>query len=250
MIKNTLPMTQIAYVGAAEQELWMDLVSEAASDPCTPAKLKEQLARMAELGNVPRQEKKFKNFVKNSLRLWNDAEIEGIWKHLEGLRAAQRDASAEAAAEATAAAAAAAAVVEAPEAAAAVAEAAAEKPAVQADAQSSSKKRKRDKTASAADTDTQTAAADDTAGDSTDVAVVVVASAAPDFAKAAKKALKSAGESGLSVKELRKAVLAALIAGGCSDSEKALKKQFTAALDAGFKHVALEGKTAKLQKKQ
>jgi hypothetical protein len=235
------------FLQCLSQELWMDLVSEAASDPCTPPKLKEQLARMAELGNVPRQEKKFKNFVKNSLRLWNDAEIEAIWKHLEGLRAAQRDASAEAAAEA-ATAAAAAAVVEVPDAVAVVV-AVTEDPAVQADAQSSSKKRKRDKTAAAADSDSHTAAAEITNGDNME-GVAAAAAAAPDFAKAAKKALKSAGESGLSVKELRKAVLAAVIAGGCSDSEKALKKQFTAALDAGLKHVAVEGKTAKLQKKQ
>ena len=31
--------------------------------------LKAQLPRMADLGNVPRNEKKFKNFVSNSLRV-------------------------------------------------------------------------------------------------------------------------------------------------------------------------------------
>jgi len=55
------------------QEEWMDMISAAAAEGVSVVglspSLRGQLPRMAELGNVPRNEKKFKNFLSNSLRV-------------------------------------------------------------------------------------------------------------------------------------------------------------------------------------
>ena len=69
------------------QDAWMDLVTEAAQNSSSaPANIRSYLSRMADFGNVPRNPKKFCNFVKNSLKLHSDATIELIWKYLEDLR--------------------------------------------------------------------------------------------------------------------------------------------------------------------
>ncbi|KAG5190112.1 hypothetical protein JKP88DRAFT_299835 [Tribonema minus] len=74
------------------QDAWMDLVTEAAASAATPPAVRAHLQRMADFGNVPRQEKKFRNFLQNSLKLWDAGAIDAIWRHLEALRAAQRQA--------------------------------------------------------------------------------------------------------------------------------------------------------------
>ncbi|CAM9727927.1 unnamed protein product, partial [Phaeothamnion confervicola] len=73
------------------QDAWMELVADAAAAAASasPA-IRAPLARMSELGNVPRQEKKFINFVKNSLNLRNDRVVAEIWSHLAALREERR----------------------------------------------------------------------------------------------------------------------------------------------------------------
>ncbi|TFJ86752.1 hypothetical protein NSK_001840 [Nannochloropsis salina CCMP1776] len=46
--------------------------------------LRRYLSRMAELGNVPRNEKKFKNFLNNSLRINRSNEQDELWNYLKG----------------------------------------------------------------------------------------------------------------------------------------------------------------------
>ena len=52
------------------QDAWVMVVEHAAShQDQAPAGIKQYLGRLAELGNVPRNKKKFSNFVKNSLKM-------------------------------------------------------------------------------------------------------------------------------------------------------------------------------------
>ncbi|CAM9730895.1 unnamed protein product [Ascophyllum nodosum] len=70
-------------------EIWADAVQRAAanaSQGVAPKALSDNLIRMGELGNVPRQEKKFKNFIKNSFRVLNDAGVSKLWEYLDGVR--------------------------------------------------------------------------------------------------------------------------------------------------------------------
>ena len=69
------------------QEAWMELIAEAATRKKeAPANISEHLGRLSELDNVPRNCNKFTNFAKNSLRLNNNAIVDGIWKFLEQLK--------------------------------------------------------------------------------------------------------------------------------------------------------------------
>lgn len=69
------------------QDTWMSLVMDAISD-CSKAdpSIQPHLKRLGDLTNIPRNQKKFGNFVKNSLRLFNDQLIEKIWKYLEAYK--------------------------------------------------------------------------------------------------------------------------------------------------------------------
>ena len=69
------------------QDAWMSIVEEAARTASkAPASIQSHLSRLCDFGNVPRNQKKFANFLKNSLRLYSDQVIDAIWKHLEDMR--------------------------------------------------------------------------------------------------------------------------------------------------------------------
>lgn len=71
------------------QDAWMMLISTAASPlqlKDAPADVKPYLGRLAEQTNVPRNKKKFTNFIKNSMTLRNDTLIDKIWNYLECIR--------------------------------------------------------------------------------------------------------------------------------------------------------------------
>lgn len=69
------------------QEAWKDLITEA-SDYAPPA-LQAYMQRLAELDNVPRKEKPFRNWAANSLSLRGKQTtiVESLWKFLSELRA-------------------------------------------------------------------------------------------------------------------------------------------------------------------
>ena len=66
------------------QEQWMDVVEAVAADPsgAPSAALQQQLGALAGYSNVPRNEKKFVNFVKNSMNLRSDAAVAEMWAFL------------------------------------------------------------------------------------------------------------------------------------------------------------------------
>ena len=67
------------------QEAWLALLEESVSREDAPERVKPFLSRIAELGNAPRNKKKFVNFLKNSMRL-NDTNLADlIWNYLEKL---------------------------------------------------------------------------------------------------------------------------------------------------------------------
>ena len=69
------------------QDAWMQLISLAASKSSSaPTDVKPYLERLSEQSNVPRNKKKFCNFIKNSMSLRNDKLIDKIWSHLESVR--------------------------------------------------------------------------------------------------------------------------------------------------------------------
>ncbi|CAN0077752.1 unnamed protein product [Ectocarpus sp. 6 AP-2014] len=70
-------------------EIWADSVLLAASNASSgvaPKPLCAHLVRMGDLGNVPRQEKKFKNFVKNSLRVFDETSVSKLWAYVDGVK--------------------------------------------------------------------------------------------------------------------------------------------------------------------
>ena len=71
------------------QDAWSDVVEGSAGDGAAPAELAPLLPRLAALDNVPRNEKKFKNFVGNSLNLRDAGLVARLWAYL----AAKRDAA-------------------------------------------------------------------------------------------------------------------------------------------------------------
>ena len=65
------------------QEIWNEVVEAAASDASSaPASIRSYVGNLVNYGNVPRNEKKFGNFVRNSLNLRSDAAIGELWKFL------------------------------------------------------------------------------------------------------------------------------------------------------------------------
>lgn len=69
------------------QDAWMSIVEEAAKTATkAPASIQSHLSRLCDFGNVPRNQKKFGNFLKNSLRLYSEQVIDTIWKYLEDMR--------------------------------------------------------------------------------------------------------------------------------------------------------------------
>jgi hypothetical protein len=74
------------------QQQWMELIQS--SIETAPAHLKHYLQSMANMDNVPKKEKQFRNFATSSLNLRGNRNSEtivtDIWNQLQGLRAKQR----------------------------------------------------------------------------------------------------------------------------------------------------------------
>jgi cell growth-regulating nucleolar protein len=65
--------------GQAKQDTWTANVENAIEQSSASPKIKNLLQRLLGFDNVPRKEKAFVNFVKNSLRIWNNAEAVEMW---------------------------------------------------------------------------------------------------------------------------------------------------------------------------
>lgn len=65
------------------KDAWNDIVQEAVANvKSAPGSIQSHIIKIGTLTNVPRNEKKFKNFVKNSIKLFNDSLIDEIWAHI------------------------------------------------------------------------------------------------------------------------------------------------------------------------
>lgn len=72
---------------ANPQDQWNALIEEAVSSANNaPATIRPYLSKLADFGNVPRNQKKFANFASNSLRIFSKPIVDEIWKFLEALK--------------------------------------------------------------------------------------------------------------------------------------------------------------------
>lgn len=76
------------------QESWNNLIAAASTSASCPASIRSYVMQLAELDNVPRKEKQFRNFSSNSLKLrGRDATkiVDEVWKHLCVVREAEQE---------------------------------------------------------------------------------------------------------------------------------------------------------------
>lgn len=103
-----------------KQDSWTESVAksiEEAGSKITP-QIKGYLEKLLSFDNIPRKQKPFGNFVKNSLKIWDDRKIDEIWQVISAAGTKMREDAAAAAAAAKAPAAASAPAVAAKEASA------------------------------------------------------------------------------------------------------------------------------------
>jgi len=85
--------------GEKKQNAWTDNVREKIEDPNSKfsAQLRGNLEKLLEFDNIPRKQKPFGNFVKNSLKLWDERRISEIWDVIAAANAPAKPAPAAAA---------------------------------------------------------------------------------------------------------------------------------------------------------
>lgn len=66
------------------QDMWMDSIKAAIdSASSAPLSIRSSLEKLADYDNIPRNRKKFENFVKNSLRLYASNTVEELWNWIQ-----------------------------------------------------------------------------------------------------------------------------------------------------------------------
>mmetsp|Transcript_116910 Transcript_116910/g.342359 ORF Transcript_116910/g.342359 Transcript_116910/m.342359 type:complete len:246 (+) Transcript_116910:95-832(+) len=67
--------------GQQKQDAWVDNVEKCIEDPNSsiPPQTKQLLRKLLGFSNIPRKQKPFANFVKNSLKIWDDGKINELW---------------------------------------------------------------------------------------------------------------------------------------------------------------------------
>mmetsp|Transcript_77052 Transcript_77052/g.174267 ORF Transcript_77052/g.174267 Transcript_77052/m.174267 type:complete len:251 (-) Transcript_77052:7-759(-) len=75
--------------GQQKQDAWTDNVEKKISDPGSgiPPEIKNYLQRLLGFSNIPRKQKPFANFVKNSLKIWDEWKIGQIWEVISSANA-------------------------------------------------------------------------------------------------------------------------------------------------------------------
>jgi len=91
--------------GQVKQDAWIEGITKMVEDPNSTINptTKSLLQRLLGFDNIPRKQKPFGNFVKNSLKLWNDKQIADMWAVIEVVNAAAKASADKARAEAEAA---------------------------------------------------------------------------------------------------------------------------------------------------
>lgn len=86
--------------GQVKQDAWMDNVIRKIEDPNSgiPQQTKALMERLLGFSNIPRKQKPFANFVKNSVKIWEQKKIDDMWEVIASANAkpAQSAASADA----------------------------------------------------------------------------------------------------------------------------------------------------------
>ncbi|OLP79259.1 Cell growth-regulating nucleolar protein [Symbiodinium microadriaticum] len=67
--------------GQLKQDSWVDGVRRAIEDPQTDVapQIRSLVQKLLGFDNIPRKQKAFGNFVKNSLKVWDEAKIDAMW---------------------------------------------------------------------------------------------------------------------------------------------------------------------------
>jgi len=67
--------------GQAKQDNWVENVGKAIADPDAkiPDQIRTSLQNLMGYDNIPRKQKPFGNFVKNSLKIWDQSKIDAMW---------------------------------------------------------------------------------------------------------------------------------------------------------------------------
>lgn len=90
--------------GQKKQDMWTENVQSKVGDASVPQHVRASLEKLMGFDNVPRKQKPFANFVKNSLKLWDSARINELWDVISAANAKPAAPAAPAAAAAAAAA--------------------------------------------------------------------------------------------------------------------------------------------------
>merc|ERR1711872_1137282 len=69
--------------GEAKQKAWMNKLQERTGSVKDP-KIAGLLEKIADYSNVPRKKKKFENFCKNSVRVYDQATLDKLWTAFMG----------------------------------------------------------------------------------------------------------------------------------------------------------------------
>merc|ERR1712048_1295655 len=67
--------------GQKKQDAWLQNVQRKIEDPSSAIspEVRSMLEKLLGFDNIPRKQKPFTNFVKNSLKIWDDKKIAEIW---------------------------------------------------------------------------------------------------------------------------------------------------------------------------
>lgn len=67
--------------GQKKQDQWIDAISNVVEDPSSgiAPDVRGLMTKLLGFDNIPRKQKPFGNFVKNSLKLWDDKKIASMW---------------------------------------------------------------------------------------------------------------------------------------------------------------------------
>jgi cell growth-regulating nucleolar protein len=71
---------------ANPQDEWNDIIEAAVASPKAPPAMRHHLERIGALENIPRNPKKFANFVKNSVRIYDDKLIGELFSYISSFK--------------------------------------------------------------------------------------------------------------------------------------------------------------------
>lgn len=77
--------------GDAKQQAWIQKINELIKKPNVSPKVRELLQQISAFDNVPRKKAKFQNWMRNSLKVHNDALLEEVWDIFSEASSSEQD---------------------------------------------------------------------------------------------------------------------------------------------------------------